>query len=93
MTRVGIRELRQNLSVYVRRVKDGETLEVTEHGRPVALLGPVPRSDDPLDRLEREGRIARHATGRLQDLGPPLPPVPGAKPLSVILDELREDRF
>ena len=93
MTRVGIRELRQNLSVYVRRVKDGETLEVTEHGRPVALLGPLPRSDDPLDRLEREGRIARRATGRLQDLGPPLPPVPGAKPLSVILDELREDRF
>ena len=93
MTRVGIRELRQNLSVYVRRVKDGETLEVTEHGRPVALLGPLPRSDDPLDRLEREGRIARRATGRLQDLGPPLPPLPGAKPLSVILDELREDRF
>ena len=93
MARVGIRELRQNLSVYVRRVKDGETLEVTEHGRPVALLTPLPRSDDPLARLEREGRIARHASGSIEDLGPPLPSVPGAKPLSEILDELREDRF
>ena len=34
--RVGVRELRQNLSVYLDRVKDGETLEVTEHGHPVA---------------------------------------------------------
>jgi len=93
MRRVGIRELRQNLSVYVRRVKEGETLEVTEHGRPVAVLAPLPKGADPIARLEREGRIARHASGRIEDLGPPLPPVPGAKPLSEILDELREDRF
>ena len=31
--RVGIRELRQNLSVYIDRVKAGETLEVTEQAR------------------------------------------------------------
>lgn len=37
---VGIRELRQNLSVYLRRVAEGETLEVTERGRPVARLAP-----------------------------------------------------
>ena len=39
--RVGIRELRQNLSIYIDRVKDGETFEVTEHGHPVAELGPL----------------------------------------------------
>jgi prevent-host-death family protein len=34
MDRVGVRELRQNLSVYLRRVARGESLEVTERGRP-----------------------------------------------------------
>ncbi len=38
--RAGIRELRQYLSRYVDRVKAGETIEVTEHGRPVAALVP-----------------------------------------------------
>jgi prevent-host-death family protein len=56
--RVGIRELRQNLSVYVRRVKAGETLEVTEQNQPVALLAPLPK--EPMsarDRLIAEGRL------------------------------------
>ncbi len=37
---VGVRELRQNLSRYLKRVKEGETLTVTEHGREVARLMP-----------------------------------------------------
>ncbi len=44
LSRVGVRELRQNLSVYLDRVKAGETLEVTEHGHPVGSLGPQPWS-------------------------------------------------
>jgi prevent-host-death family protein len=56
--RVGVRELRQNLSVYLDRVKEGEVLEVTEHGRVVALLTPLPRSTlTTLDRLVAEGRV------------------------------------
>ena len=56
--RVGVRELRQNLSVYLDRVKEGETLEVTEHGHAVALLTPLPRSTmTTLDRLTAEGRV------------------------------------
>lgn len=35
---VGVRELRDHLSAYLERVKDGETITVTEHGRPVARL-------------------------------------------------------
>lgn len=92
LARVGVRELRQNLSVYLRRVLEGETLEVTERGRPVALLRPLPENDDPLARLEAEGRIARRATGDLLDLGPPLPSGRG-KSLSEILAEMREERF
>jgi prevent-host-death family protein len=36
--RVGVRELRQNLSVYLERIALGETLEVTDRGQPVAIL-------------------------------------------------------
>ena len=69
--RVGIRELRQNLSVYLARVKEGESLEVTEHGRPVAVLAPLPESTTTIDRLVAEGR-AWPAVGKLSDLPPPI---------------------
>ena len=39
---VGVRELRQNLSVYLARIARGETLEVTDRGRAVAILAPLP---------------------------------------------------
>ena len=39
--RVGVRELRQNLSKYLKRVKDGEPLDVSERGRVVARLVPL----------------------------------------------------
>jgi prevent-host-death family protein len=41
MSTVGVRELRQNLSRYLERVKNGASLEVTEHGRVVARLSPA----------------------------------------------------
>lgn len=89
-TRVGVRELRQNLSVYLRRVKDGETLEVTEHGHLVARLAPVPPERmSVLDRLIAEGR-ATPAKGNLADLPPPIKLLPG-KPLSQILMEMRDE--
>src|SRR6266511_762796 len=49
--RVGVRELRQNLSRYLRRVERGERLEVTERGKPVAVLGPVDESGSALVKL------------------------------------------
>ena len=51
--RVGVRELRQNLSVYLERVIAGERLEVTDRGNPVAMLIPI-----------RPGRHARRTAGR-----------------------------
>lgn len=88
--RVGVRELRQNLSVYLRRVRSGQTLEVTERGNPVALLTPLPERADPMARLVAEGRI-RPATRDLSDLGSPLR-IPGAD-MSRALQEQREDRL
>ncbi len=90
--RVGVRELRQNLSVYLRGVKAGETLEVTERGTLVAKLSPARPADDPLAGLEAEGRIVRRSVLDLLELGAPLPARSGARPLSEVVDELRNDR-
>lgn len=87
--RVGVRELRQNLSVYLDRVKDGETLEVTEHGQPVAQLGPrVAAPVSVIDRLIAEGRVTP-AKRSHKDIQPP-PKIPG-RPLSEILLEMRDE--
>jgi prevent-host-death family protein len=87
--RVGVRELRQNLSRYLRRVARGERLEVTERGRPVALLGPVGESESPQRRLVASGR-ARPPQGDLLDLAPPKGRV--STKGTEALQELREDR-
>lgn len=87
---VGVRQLRQNLSVYLRRVKDGETLTVTERGQPVARLTPLPERSSGLARLIAEGKVIP-AQGDLLDLPPPSGPV--TDDVSRALQEEREDRF
>ena len=91
MERVGVRELRQNLSVYLRRVRRGEALEVTERGRPVAVLGPIVDPDDRLARLEARGLPLRRGAGNLADLPPPAK-TKLDRPLSKLVEESREDR-
>ena len=56
MERIGVRELRQHASRYLARVEGGESLEVTDRGRPVAMLVPV--KVDPWQSLLASGRIA-----------------------------------
>jgi len=88
--RVGVRELRQNLSVYLRRVEAGESFEVTERGRPVARLTPEPPATmSVLDRLIAEGRATR-GRGNLADLPPPkkLPPGPS---MTEIIRQMRDE--
>ena len=89
MERVGVRELRQNLSVYLRRVKEGEAREVTERGEAGARLEPIRDADDPIARLEARGLKIRRGKGNLADLPPP-PKVELEIPLSQALDEQRE---
>lgn len=57
MDSVGVRELRQNLSVWLRRVEQGAAFRVTDHGRPVALLSPLPAGDDPLAPYVAAGTV------------------------------------
>ena len=86
---VGVRELRQNLSVYLDRVKAGETLEVTEHGHPVARLTPKPPVRlSIVDQMIADGR-ATPATGDRRTL--PYPPSIPGRPLSEILQEMRDE--
>jgi prevent-host-death family protein len=89
--RVGVRELRQNLSVYLRRVEAGESFEVTERGRPVARLTPEPPATmSVLDRLIAEGR-ATPATMSIKDLPPPLKLGPGPTVTEILLQMREED--
>ena len=53
---VGVAELRQNLSVYLRRIENGERLIVTDRNRPVAEIGPVGHDSSAIDRLIADGR-------------------------------------
>jgi len=88
MTRVGIRELRQRASELLRLVEQGETIEVTDRGRPVALLTPLPRGTA-FERMLAAGEIDP-ATGGLDDLPPPLPSR-GEELPSQVLARLRRD--
>jgi antitoxin (DNA-binding transcriptional repressor) of toxin-antitoxin stability system len=90
LKQVGVRELRQNLSVYLRRIGIGETLEVTEHGRAVAILAPLTSPLRPLERLAAQGKLipAKHD---LLSLG--LPPGKTSKSASSALKSLRDDRL
>ena len=85
-SRVGIRALRQNLSVYLRRLDGGERFEITDRGRPVALLVPLAGSQSPLERLVAQGR-ARMPVRDLLDL-----PAPRGEPATEVSDALLSDR-
>ena len=70
MTSVGVRELRQRASGLLRLVEQGETVEITDRGRPVALLTPIPEGS-PLERMRAAGAV-EIATADLDDLPEPL---------------------
>jgi prevent-host-death family protein len=93
MDTVGVRELRQNLSVYLDRVKDGESLQVTEFGRVVALLTPLAKKEmNVFERLVAEGK-AIAPTKSLRNIRLPKPGPPGVPTSQEILDEIRADRL
>ncbi|HEX8917544.1 MAG TPA: type II toxin-antitoxin system prevent-host-death family antitoxin [Chloroflexota bacterium] len=89
MKRIGVRELRQYASTWLHQVEQGESFEITDRGRPVALLVPV-RSNDLLERLIASGRLSI-AERDVLDLGEPLPPMPGKILPSEALEQARAD--
>lgn len=86
---VGVAELRQNLSKYLRLVERGERLLVTDRNRPVAELGPPSTSGADLDRLIAEGRVSRPTRRGLPE---PLQLEGDPYALTRALDEIRGER-
>jgi prevent-host-death family protein len=89
MATVGVRELRQRASELLRRVEAGETIQVTDRGRPIAVLAPLP-DRSPIERLITAGDLVPSQYD-LDDLPDPLPLGPGQEPPSSMLARLRHD--
>jgi prevent-host-death family protein len=87
MTSVGIRELRQRASELLRLVQQGETVEITDRGRPVALLTPLPEGTV-IERLIAAGEIDPATEDEFPE---PLHLPPGVELPSVTLERLRRD--
>jgi prevent-host-death family protein len=83
MDRIGVRELRRDASAILRRVAAGETVEVTDRGRPVAVL--LKSMPSGLARLEREG-LLRRAEGDLLDLVPVRLPPDAVVPSRIVVE-------
>lgn len=65
MSTVGVKELKNRLTQYLRRTKHGEEVIVTERGRPIAVIQPIQAAA----RLDsREARLARLAAQGLLTL-------------------------
>jgi prevent-host-death family protein len=86
MERIGVRELRQHASRWLARVAAGETIEITDRGRLVAILSP-PREVSAYDRLLAAGRLvpARRSLSSVATLSG------GNRRLSEELDKLRDE--
>ena len=98
MDRIGVRELRQNASKYLDRVKQGESIEVTERGVPIAVIGPVPTvKKSRVQELIDEGRMTPRRGDFAEWLAanPPAPidPEYGGPSIADLLDEQREERL
>jgi len=76
---VGVRELKNRLTLYLRRARQGEEVVVTERGKPIALIRPI-HSDGP--EVSRETRLARMAARGLVTL-PTRRPLGRVRPVKV----------
>lgn len=77
MTRVGIAELKANLSRYLRKVRSGRSITVLDRDTPVAMLSPI----------SQEGELdVRHATRRPRDV-PAAPDGPPTDSLALLLED------
>lgn len=85
MTRLGIRELRDTLTQTIRRVRNGESIEITHDGKPVARIVPY--------QADRRAQLI--AEGKLRPALRPLYPLPAAVPVTgpmTASEALEDDR-
>jgi prevent-host-death family protein len=88
ITETGIRELKANLSAYLRRVKAGETVIITEYGKPIGRITPVTANvQERLEQLLQTGQMVWNR----QPL-PPHKPTIRTRGERTVADLLIEDR-
>ena len=92
-----VSELKASLSKYLARVKAGEEVVVTERGKPIAKLVPLPfEEDSPVERMNQLARrgVITLPKGKLPEdfLDRPLPEDPGDTVLEALLEDRREGR-
>jgi prevent-host-death family protein len=89
MTSVGIRELKNRLSQYLRRAGRGERLVVTDRGRPLAVISPPARTpaDEAIEHVLRQG-LAEWGGGKPRGSRRP-PKITGQSIAQIVLEERR----
>jgi prevent-host-death family protein len=85
---VGVRELKSRLSEYLRQVRDGQSVVVTDHGRPVARLVPAGESIEVRLHLLAEAGLLQWSGARLS----PQRPLAQVRGTSGVADLLVEQR-
>ncbi|MGH3545197.1 MAG: type II toxin-antitoxin system Phd/YefM family antitoxin [Mycobacteriales bacterium] len=93
---VGIREVTRHTSRTIHRAAAGETVVITEHDRPIAMLVPLPVTGDAaVDKLIRDGELtpASNPGGIAALLA--IKPAPASNNLdtAALVQQLREDRM
>ena len=94
MKTASISQTKNQLSALIDQVRQGDTIVITDHDRPVAKLVPAQvedreEADGALDRLERKG-IIRRGNGETRRLAPPLKTRGGASALATLLEERKQ---
>jgi prevent-host-death family protein len=70
-TTVGIRDFKARLSEYMSRVKHGQSIVITEHGKPVGRILPIEMSlEDRIETLRKAG-LVEWSGKKLRDIKPP----------------------
>lgn len=93
-TSVGVRELKDHLSEYLRRVRAGESIVITDRGQPIARLTPGAASEAAVPGAMREKLLRLVAAGKLRWSGErytPEEPI-RAKPGFSLSELILEDR-
>ena len=90
--RVGIQELRKNLSAYLAKVKTGSAFTVTHRGKPVAILKPLTKAEDVWQQLIDDGVVVP-ADGHWSEIEQPAVEVDSNRTTSKYFQEMREDRI
>jgi len=93
MEKVGLREANIHFARYVRKVKGGAEILLTDRGKPIAIISPISKKEEPLEErlrmLEKRGILRMASPGKLKLHK--LMDLPG-KGLSRIVSEEREGR-